>query len=60
MFWGVMDKEEIVKLYIYGQITDKEHKQSVLIIACELKSKENYNKIKDKIDSHIENDYLGE
>lgn len=55
-----MEKEEIVKLYIYGQITDKEHKQSVLIIACELKSKENYNKIKDKIDSHIENDYLGE
>jgi len=57
MFWGVMEKDEIVKLFIYSQITDTEHKQ--LIISLELKNRENYNKMESKIDLH-ENENIKE
>lgn len=53
-----LDKEEIVKLFIYGHITDAEHKQ--LIISLELKNKENYQKMKDKIEKYQENDLIEE
>lgn len=46
-----MDKEEIVKLYIYGLITDNEFKQ--LVIGLEPINNENLpKKISEKIDKN--------
>jgi len=47
-----LNKDEIVKLFIYGHITDSEHKQ--LIISLDLKNKENYEKMKEKIEKNSE------